>query len=148
MLHISAVHCLREIFRKRSLEVEIKPYTLNNEVSNYVTVTYFRQYLIYNKCTLTFPCLLSLTCNTYKVTKYKVSYTTSHNTNYKVGTNKTCVNSALIMGKKINAVIKAIKRINRPTALVSTSFSTLAICRRPCKILQGTPQSGLNTLKL
>jgi len=49
MLHTSAVHCLRENFLKRSLEVEIKPYTLNNEpwVSNYVTATYFRQYLIY-----------------------------------------------------------------------------------------------------
>jgi len=41
MLHTSAVH-------NRSLEVEIKPYTFNNDrwVSNYVTATYFRQYLI------------------------------------------------------------------------------------------------------
>jgi len=31
MVHTSAVHCLREIFLKRSLEVEIKLYTLNNE---------------------------------------------------------------------------------------------------------------------
>jgi len=48
MLHTSAVHCLREIFLKQLLEVEIKPYTLNNErwVSNYVAATNFRQYLI------------------------------------------------------------------------------------------------------
>ena len=48
MLRTSAVHCLREIFLKQSLENEIKPYTVNNErwVSNYVTATYFRQYLI------------------------------------------------------------------------------------------------------
>ena len=37
------------------------------------------------------------TCDTYKVTNYKVSSTTNHNTNYKVGTNDTCVNNALIM---------------------------------------------------
>jgi len=47
-LHTSAVHCLREIFLKVSLKVEIEPYTLNNErwVSDYVTATYFQQYLI------------------------------------------------------------------------------------------------------
>ena len=54
------------------------------------------------------------TCNTYKVTNYKVSSTTSHNTIYKVGTNKTCVNNAL----KIDAVINLIKKINCPTALL------------------------------
>jgi len=49
MLHTSAANCLREIFLKQSLEVDIKPYTLNNErwVSNYVTAAYFRQYLIW-----------------------------------------------------------------------------------------------------
>ena len=48
MLRTSAVHYLRDIFLKRSLDVEIKPYTLNDEawVSSYVTATYYRQYLI------------------------------------------------------------------------------------------------------
>ena len=34
-----------------------------------------------------------------------------------VNTNKTCVNNALIMRQKINAVNNAIKKINRSTAL-------------------------------
>ena len=48
MLHTSAVHCLREIFLKQSLKVEIKPYILYNErwVSNYVTATYFDAFLL------------------------------------------------------------------------------------------------------
>jgi len=43
MLRTSAMHCLMEFFLKRSLEDEIKPYTLNSEswVSNYGTATYF-----------------------------------------------------------------------------------------------------------
>jgi len=44
-----------------------------------------------------FTCFLFLTSNTYKVTNYKVSSTTNHNANYKVGTNKMCVNNMLIM---------------------------------------------------
>jgi len=36
------------------------------------------------------------TSNTYKVTNYKVSSTTNHNTNYRVDTNKMCVNNAKI----------------------------------------------------
>ena len=37
-----------------------------------------------------------------------------------VNTNKTCVNNALIMRLKNNAVDNAIKKINRSTALIST----------------------------
>ena len=36
---------------------------------------------------------------------------------HRVNTNKTCVNNALIMRQKINAVNNAIKKIDRSTAL-------------------------------
>jgi len=64
--------------------------------------------ICFNKYTITFVCFLLLTCNTYKVTNYKVSSTTIHNTNNKVSTNKTCVSNAL---KKLMPLLMRLQKL-------------------------------------